>query len=162
MFINENKCGLTLNLHKPVPHQLTELGFIQPIISAYNPYLTYFIKELLELLEPQLPPLNIEKICSLAKLISKPQSNPNNKVYTVKDLQSAYIDCPHSPNNESRDSDIEIIEDNKSTDETSVDNTEESEGVCSIWSKASIMHNWSVCPIGLLPWQQDFTQAMET
>lgn len=150
------KGGLILDLQKPAPKELTDLRYIQPIISTYNPYLIYFIKDLLNLLTPQLPKANITQICTLANLIS-PNFKSNqiaSNIYTVKDVKSIL-------NKEKYDSesDVEIVEEtlNKYIDD---------EELCTgqpngIWKRASKKYDWSVYPIGVLPWQHKLEHFME-
>ncbi|CAH1637370.1 unnamed protein product [Spodoptera littoralis] len=84
------KNTLLLDLHKSVPAELQDISEINPIITAYSNYLTYFISDLLDLLEPNLPTMVSQKICTLAKLISTPEKFPittTSVIYTVDDLE---------------------------------------------------------------------------
>ncbi|RVE54298.1 hypothetical protein evm_001125 [Chilo suppressalis] len=145
-FPNEKVKGLVLDMQKPVPLLLTDIQFLQPIITTYNSYLKYFIKDLLNLVEPRLPKIVTENISNLAELISSPDKFPakSSKIYTVDDLME---------------------HDNKTSDNGICDipmkivlPTEEIQQHMSygVWKKCSKTHNWSSCPIGLLPWQERF------
>ncbi|XP_037971500.2 uncharacterized protein LOC105381277 [Plutella xylostella] len=146
-FPNEKSC-LLLNLQKGPPVELTDINFIQPIITSYNPYLTYFIKDLLNLLQKLLPRPTVNKICSLADMISNPDkfSTSLSKVYTVDDLQSAIENHPVAV----EESDSDCVEIHEEVEE----NTEEPQLVPGgIWRLAPRAHSWFTTPIGLLPWQ---------
>ncbi|XP_063368012.1 uncharacterized protein LOC134656418 [Cydia amplana] len=148
-FPNEKQSGLLLDLHKGVPSEWMDIKFIQPIISAYNPYLIYFIKPLLDLVEPGVPKINIDKICNLAKIISTPESGPahSTKVYTIEDLQSGQTSRVVA---QDPDSDCMEICEEEILDNTTVCEEEFQTG---IWQRASSNYNWSLCPVGILPWQ---------
>ncbi|XP_013169829.1 PREDICTED: uncharacterized protein LOC106119417 [Papilio xuthus] len=143
-FPNERGCGLLLDLFMPIPKNLTSINRIRPFLSTYNVYLTYFIKDILNILEPPLPAEISEKICDLTTIIASPMKEFDkkepNKVFTVFDVKVAtdkhfakkvdeeieiYANAPDSPN--------EPI-------------------TCGIW-KLEIFENhyWSKCPIGKVP-----------
>lgn len=151
-FPNEKNSALLLDLQQTIPNEWTDIKFIQPIISAYNPYLIYFIQDLLNLLKPSVPKINVEKICKLAKLISISESSsapPSSKIYTVDDLQPYGASC--AVQDQDVDSDcMEVCED---ISEVRCDRVTEDQFQSGIWQKASHDYNWSTCPIGLLPWQ---------
>ncbi|KAJ8718437.1 hypothetical protein PYW08_002674 [Mythimna loreyi] len=140
---------LVLDLQKPVPEELQCINYIQPIISTYNHYLSYFISNLLNLLVPKLPAEVAERICTLAKLISSPEKFPmttSSVIYTAEDLQMG-------------NDDIMIIEDVQQED---LENSEEKDNgkgqqfiSNSIWKLASNDYDWSACPIGRVPWQNN-------
>lgn len=69
-FPDESVHGLFLDLYKPVPQELMNMNFITPIISRNNSNLTYFVRDLLNLVEPHLLPAEITTICLLAKQVS--------------------------------------------------------------------------------------------
>lgn len=136
-------------MQKPVPRNLMDINFVQPIISAYNPYLTYFIWDILNLVEPPLPKATADKICNLAKLISSPEGFPctSSKIYTIDDLKMAEEPIRVE---EGSDSDVEMtVEMNTRPDGLSSEEVRNS-----IWKLASADHDWSTCPIGDLPWLQ--------
>lgn len=139
---------------------MTNIIFIQPIVSAYNSNLTYFIKDLLHLVRPCLPGIVIDKICNLAKVVACPEKFPvtSSRIYTVDDLKC--ID-PIS----SSDSLCEVLECNKIDDAVDAikNNTnEECQEKFGIWQVASNNFDWSLCPLGQLPWQMPHTVPMET
>lgn len=143
-FPNE-KSKLILNLKKPIPIQLTDVNFIKPIISSYNQYLTHFVKDLLNLVEPKLSAVVSEKICKLAKLISEPCNNMfskqlSSRIYTEADLKSPETSSSII---------IDDVEENMS------DNLNNCQQVTGIWRLASKSWNWGTCPIGQMP-QEDF------
>ncbi|XP_050349854.1 uncharacterized protein LOC126773175 [Nymphalis io] len=145
-FPNKKK-SLLLDLHKPVPKNLTNITFIQPIISTYNPNLTYFIKDLLYLVQPCLPISIIRKICKLAEVVASPEkfSAVPPKIYTVEDLKTT----------DDADSSTIIINDDEMIDvnTTHENSIEECDQIYGIWQSSSKNHSWSTCPIGQLPWQ---------
>ncbi|XP_045501473.1 uncharacterized protein LOC123698760 [Colias croceus] len=145
-FPNEKSSPLLLDLCKPVPSSLTDINFIRSIISNYNPFLNYFINDLLQLVKPKLPPLALKQICKLAELIASPEMFPaqSTKIYTVDDLK--LVDTP---------SENGILVCNLDGKE-SLPNEDEAEDnlIWGIWKKASKSQAWSTCPIGILPWQQ--------
>lgn len=141
------KNALVLNLQKPVPEELQDINYIQPIIAAYNHYLSYFISNLLDLLEPKLPGVVANKICTLAKLIASPDKfpmTPSTIIYTAEDLQTT-------------SDDVMIVEDIPNVvvelTEEKDKGKEQQQMLNSIWKVASNVHNWSECPIGKVPWQ---------
>lgn len=144
-----------LDLHKSVPEELQDISYINPIITAYNNYLTYFIHDLLDLLEPNLPTMVSQKICTLAKLISTPEKFPvttTSVIYTVDDLEES--------------DDVMIVE-NTEEEECRKEDTGSRPGVQSeinsIWKLAAKEFDWSTCPIGKLPFQNKVTEVeMET
>lgn len=145
--------GLLLDLQTPVPKELMNLSFIKPIISSYNSNLTYFVRDLINLVEPHMPKATINKICKLAQLISSPDTFPSvsSKIYTVDDLnkvQNRSID-------DDNDSDCQIFDDEMNADNNTDQTTH------GIWQLASSDFNWSTCPIGVLPWQQKSEVAQE-
>lgn len=154
-FPNEKVNGLLLDLQKPVPRELMDLNFIRPIISRYNLNLIYFVRELLSLIEPRLPKVTTEKICKLAKLISSPKtlSSVASKIYTVDDLKKAQ---EHSIDDDN-DSDCQIYEDIEINGDNNTGRIAHG-----IWQLASNTFNWSVCPLGLLPWQQKSNEDTQT
>lgn len=149
---NKEKC-LILDLQKPVPEQLTDISYIQPIIAAYNPYLIYFVRHLLNLIEPSIPNSVAERVYKLAELISTPEkfSPTASTVYTADDLK------PPSEHEE----DIEITD---VIQPEQVDVTQQKDNqdiaITGIWKLAPSNHNWSSCPIGILPWQIDNDDIM--
>ncbi|XP_049872015.1 uncharacterized protein LOC126370927 [Pectinophora gossypiella] len=162
-FPNEKLSKLLLDLQKPIPQELMNIHFIQPIISAYNPNLTYFIKNILNFVKPSLPKPTVDKICTLAKLIASPESFPltASRIYTVDDINMEDKASASADNMNDSDSDVICESDNKP--ETSKDPSTSSIS----WKLASCEHKWSSCPIGLLPWQQyessvKATEDMET
>ncbi|XP_059056103.1 uncharacterized protein LOC131849983 [Achroia grisella] len=140
---DDNK--LLLDLRKSPPLPLLDINFVKPIITAYNPYLTYFINDLLNLVEPPLPAPIKEKICKLANLISFPQklsTSIPSKIYTVNDIKKqedptntvmSYIDT----DNLEQSLDIEMMDQ---------ENQELSK--LGIWKLSSKEFDWSTCPIG--------------
>lgn len=147
-FPNEKATGLILDLQKAVPTKLTDINFLQPIISTYNPYLTYFVHDLLELVEPKLPTAVSDKICKLAKLISDPDKLTvqfsQNKIYTVADLKAA--------------DGISDVSELKDYNEPLIEMDDE-ECITGIWKIAS-KQSWSLCPIGQVP-QENVDVEME-
>ncbi|XP_039758652.1 uncharacterized protein LOC120632729 [Pararge aegeria] len=148
-FPNDKKRAIFLDLRKPVPKEFTNINFIQPIISTYNSYLVFFVKELLSLVRPIIPDSVKVKICQLAKVIASPEKFAvlSSKIYTADDLQ---ISNNSESINESKDNeDIEIIEvqiEGKKNDDTTQK--------FGIWQNASKNADWMTCPIGQLPWTQ--------
>lgn len=136
-FPNEKVTGLVLDLHKPVPTKLTDVNFWQPIISSYNPYLTYFVNDLLMLVEPKIPQEVCSKICKLAKVISAPDKFPVEfspaKIYTIDDLKAG--------------EDIDIPEVSMGNDFYESVEPGAKDYISNIWKIAS-KRNWSSCPIG--------------
>lgn len=139
----DEETNLILDLKKPIPSELTDISFIKPIISSYNKYLTYFVNDLLNLLDPLLPTIVSEKICKLAKLISSPEKFPiqsMTKIYTENDLKSSGSFIKTS---------VEI--NNSSEEELNSHNQSASDFITGVWKIASGKHNWAACPIGQLP-----------
>ncbi|CAG9566198.1 unnamed protein product [Danaus chrysippus] len=156
-FPNERNCHLLLDLNKPVPKDLTNINFIQPIISTYNEYLTCFIKDLLNLVRPQLPQPVVIKLCELAKAISSPKKIKRpSKIYTVDDINL---------NGDTMKDDCVIVIDDNPKDV--VEEIIEVKPKCvnkqkyGVFNLASHEHAWSNCPIGLLPWQQTPAEQMD-
>ncbi|KAJ2949672.1 hypothetical protein O0L34_g15598 [Tuta absoluta] len=149
-FPNEKNTSLLLDLQKSVPYELTNINFIQPIISAYNPNLTFFIKDILCLVEPNLPKSTANKICTLAKLISSPDKFPvgSSQIFTVEDLRKAK-DVSQNLMQQDIDSDSDVICEFDSRNYSSMDLPRNT-----IWMLAATDCGWSSCPIGILPWQQ--------
>lgn len=152
-FPNDKHCSLLLDLQKEVPYELTDIHFVQPIISSYNPYLTCFIKDLFKLLDPALPKETTEKIYKLAEIISNPEkllASTDTKVYTAEDLEFETNDIAmiHSDESDS----VEISE--KQPSSSDQDQSHKEPFVTGIWKLASKEYSWSACPVGLLPWQQ--------
>jgi hypothetical protein len=145
-FPNEKVKGLMLDMQKPVPAQLMNINYLQPIISKYNPYLKFFVKDLLHLVEPQIPKGVSENICKLADLVSSPEKFPaeSSKIYTIEDC---YIE----------ESDIEICENTISSAECTPMETNTVYNKCGmsygVWKLSSDNYDWSSCPIGVLPWE---------
>ncbi|XP_047506651.1 uncharacterized protein LOC125050692 [Pieris napi] len=147
-FPNAKSCPLFLDLKKPVPLSFTDINIIQPIITNYNPNLTLFIADLLHLVRPKLPNPIKNRICKLALLIASPQgfNAKSDKIYTPEDF-----------NVQLEDMKLDNIASNKSVDAI-IPHTSDHEVECkefNIWKKASRNHEWSSCPIGLLPWQME-------
>lgn len=146
-FPNDKTRGLLLDMQKSVPVQLTNIEFLQPIISTYNPYLKYFIKDLLTLVEPCLPMSVTENICQLAELIASPDKFPlaSPKIYTVDDIQME---------NHGKHFEQQQDKTSKFNDTMDVDLTKTAtQTVNGIWKLSTESHSWSLCPIGILPWQ---------
>ncbi|XP_068622765.1 uncharacterized protein [Battus philenor] len=152
-FPNEKGRGILLDFFKPVPNDLTDINFVLPIISTYNEYLVYFIKDILNLINPKMPPNMKERIHRLAKLISsprKPLSQPvTSKVFTIDDVKAAtedtcFIDMEP----------YDICETLQSNNGTHV-NPSPMQQICGKWQLALTEHDWSKCPIGTLPWEQE-------
>lgn len=121
------------------------MNFIQSIVSIYNPYLTFFIRDLLCLCQPPLPKQVISKLCQLADLLAFPEKFPivSSKVYTEKDVDIGSTISRNLSKQQSKQ--VEI--DNETME---VEVTNES---CGIWQLAPDSCAWSTCPIGILPWQ---------
>lgn len=143
--------NLILDLQKSVPGELQDINYIRPIIAAYNPYLTCFVKNLLDLLQPSLPDFVAGRICALAQLISSPDKFPMSSlstIYTVNDFNMTgdvmIIDSVQ----------IEHTEQNKQQDN-------QDQMMNSIWRLASAEHNWSTCPIGQVPWQHNMVDVFD-
>ncbi|XP_028027545.1 uncharacterized protein LOC114241030 isoform X1 [Bombyx mandarina] len=144
------KSGIVFDLNKPIPMELQNIHFIQPIISTYNPFLNYFVKEILHLVEPPLPDIVTNKICELAKLISTPLQNfvtSSSRIYTIDDIKSSQdtIDLTESLQNE------------QELNECKSKGTYQGNG---IWELVSDHFQWSACPIGKLPCS--YVEQMET
>ncbi|XP_030020143.2 uncharacterized protein LOC115440114 [Manduca sexta] len=143
-FPNENIDNiLLLDLQKGVPSELTDIIFIQPIISEYNPYLTYFVKNLLDFVEPALPTGVFSKICNLAKVISGTvqKSGKTSKIYTVDDLKLP----DHVDLTEQMDIDDEAVPLPTECADVEVN-------LYGVWKLASKNYSWDTTPIGQLPW----------
>ncbi|XP_047532852.1 uncharacterized protein LOC125067959 [Vanessa atalanta] len=142
------KRSLLLDLRKPVPKNLTNITFIQPIISTYNPNLRYFIKDLLYLVQPSLPVSIIRKICKLAEVVAIPEkfSAVPPKIYTVEDLKVT-DDANVSTITINDDEMLEV----NTTNENCIE--EECYQKYGIWQSSSKNYSWSTCAIGQLPWQ---------
>lgn len=145
-FPNDKAKGLLLNMHKSVPVQLLDINFIKPIISSYNPYMRYFIKDLLNLVEPTLPISVSNKICQLTELISSPEKFPmiSSKIYTVEDINSQ----DQCVSNDKREPSVEFI------DPMEVDTQNNQVSNFGIWRLSSRNCDWSLCPIGGLLYEQ--------
>ncbi|XP_041980884.1 uncharacterized protein LOC121734377 [Aricia agestis] len=143
----KNKC-LLINLSKPIPKNLTNINFIQPIVSTYNPYLTYFVNPLLGLVRPQIPSEISEKICNLATLIAFPGrfSVVSSKIYTAEDIKNNSDNCSNNFSDNANAMDVDEI--SKFHED-------------SIWQLAPQDCDWTTCPIGLLPWQYQGTGSEE-
>lgn len=148
--------NIILDLRKPVPNQLLNINYIQPIVATYNPYLIYFVKNMLNLIEPPLPTEIEERMLKLVELISSPEkfsSTPSNVVYTADDIKL----------DDNSDNDVEIVDVITEKEDFIIEQQENVADnqmmVKSIWKLASKNENWSSCPIGQLPWQQN--AAME-
>lgn len=139
--------SLILELQKPIPVQLLDINFIQPIIAAYNPYLIYFVRNLLNLIEPSIPSSVAERVYKLAELISAPEKFPlsMSALYTVDDLIANVEDDDIKITGVIEPEEVDVIREQDS--EETITN--------SIWRLASNNHKWSSCPIGQLPWQQE-------
>lgn len=148
------KNRLLLDLHKSVPAELQDISEINPIITAYSNYLTYFISDLLDLLEPNLPAMVSQKICTLAKLISTPEKFPvttTSVIYTVDDLEE--------------NDDVMIVENTEQEcgNEDTINRPGTHPEINSIWKLAANELDWSTCPIGKLPCQTKVSEIeMET
>ncbi|CAH2087056.1 unnamed protein product [Euphydryas editha] len=155
-FPNKKK-SLLIDLRKPVPKNITDIKFIQPIISTYNPNLTYFIQDLLDLVQPRLPKSAINKICRLAKIITSPEVFPvvSSKIYTVEDIKTKDVSDVSNTVNEN-----EVLEINTKEIENTIAETGHQK--FGIWQISTGSHAWSTCPIGQLPWQlSKQVQAMD-
>lgn len=137
-----------LDLQKPVPKELQDINYIQPIITAYNPFLIYFIRNLLNLIDPSIPNSVAERVYKLAEVISTPEKFPSHAdiIYTEDDLKSANEDQVNSE---------EITEDIQLTEKCVPKSVQENQVTNGIWRLASKNHDWASCPIGQLPWQQN-------
>ncbi|CAB3244551.1 unnamed protein product [Arctia plantaginis] len=146
-FPSPKKNNLMLDLQKAVPRELQDINYIQPIIAAYNPFLVYFIRNLLNLIDPSIPNSVAERVYKLAEVISTPEKfpSPANVIYTEDDLKSVNEDLVNSE---------EITEDIQLTEKCVPKSVRDSQVINGIWRLASKNHNWSSCPIGQLPWQQ--------
>nr|XP_021201101.2 uncharacterized protein LOC110384231 [Helicoverpa armigera] len=134
---------LVLDLLKPVPEELQDIKFIQPILSQYNTQLSFFVANLLDLLVPKLNFFTAKRICLIARLIASPDKFPfplSSTIYTADDVQGEYID---------------ICEQYGRRVVTVVPKIREppAKFVNFIWNEASDEHDWSTCPIGKVPWQ---------
>ncbi|KAM3965628.1 uncharacterized protein ACR2FA_000470 isoform 1-T1 [Aphomia sociella] len=144
-FPNEDRNCLLLDLQKSPPSQLLDLNFVKPIISEYNPYLKYFITDILHLVEPQIQKSIKTKILNLANLISSPEKSISStlKIYTVDDLKqenkgSINVIKPYAePNDWNQTLDTEMV--NQESQEPSK---------VGIWKLSTKEINWSTCPIG--------------
>lgn len=150
-FPSDKFCGLTLDLNEPVPTKLMDINFIRPIISSYNIYLTYFVRDLLQLVEPQIPDMVIDRISELAKLISGTPVNSlttSDRIYTVDDLNTE----AHDFTGDSQD--LEAVNLEKKCTST--------EFVNGIWKLVTNKYDWINCPIGgKLPLNKDHQNEME-
>ncbi|CAK1542110.1 unnamed protein product [Leptosia nina] len=146
-FPNEKSNNLLLNLSSPVPSGLQDINLLRPIISTYNPYLSYFINPILSLVKPKLPKQIVDNICQLVELISAPEkfTAHSNKIYTMEDvIQNNTMDSDKGFEAESSDQEI----------------GEECEQF-GIWKRTTFDPLWSSCPIGMLPWQKHQSDSME-
>ncbi|CAG9790873.1 unnamed protein product [Diatraea saccharalis] len=145
-FPNQKVNGLLLDMQKSVPSQLKNIQFLQPIITTYNEYLQFFIKDLLNLVEPKLPNIVTDNICNLSKLISSPNNfqagTVSTKIYTIEDLTVEEVN--KSLGNNKCDSSTGILS-------TSIEKPMSTS--IGIWKQSSGHHDWTKCPIGLVPWQ---------
>ena len=164
---NEKDNILFLDLRKSVPSDMTNMTFIQPIISTYNPNLTYFIKDLLHLIRPCLPTAAIDKICNLAKVVACPEKFPmtSSRIYTVDDLKSADSMSSSVSNDEknvAKECNKEQNKRNVSMDHDHISlNKDGNQKVFGIWQMAPNNQSWGTCPIGTIPWQLH-AESMET
>ncbi|KPJ15765.1 Protein LAS1 [Papilio machaon] len=145
-FPNEKGCGLLLDLFKPIPKALTNINRIRPFLTTYNVYLTYFIKDILNLLEPPLPVEISKKICDLTTLIASPMKKCNekvpNKVFTIFDVKVAT----------NKNYAIQINENEETDLDTTNTDPQRKPTICGIWKlEASENYYWSKCPIGRVP-----------
>ncbi|KAL4710991.1 hypothetical protein ACJJTC_017956 [Scirpophaga incertulas] len=149
-FPNDKIDGLMLDMLKPVPVEFTDIYFIQPIISTYNPYLKYFIKELCNLVEPSLPASVTNKIYKLTELISTPENFPmkSSTIYTMKDINDE-----KSFDEKSNQTKTDNDDQNKQEEMIVEENLTEFVEMYGNWKLSTDNHNWASCPIGLLPWQ---------
>ncbi|XP_045775947.1 uncharacterized protein LOC123874558 isoform X2 [Maniola jurtina] len=157
---NYKKRTLFLDLHKSIPREFTNINFIQPIISTYNPYLVLFIRDLLTLVRPQLSDSVKTKICKLAKVIASPEKFPvmSPKIYTSDDLDPA--NNLDSINESKHYEDVKIMEvQMESKNKVDKDGSKQKFGV---WQLASKNASWATCPIGQLPWTQLTNEPMES
>lgn len=158
---------LLSDMRRPVPKEFTNINFIRPIISTYNSYLVFFIKDLLTLIRPQLPEIVKEKICQLAKVIASPDKFPvtASKIYTADDL--VQVNGMESLNESKQDVDVEIVEvqtdDKGIAMEGNVERAYEHRQRFGVWKVAPKNVDWATCPIGqLLPSTHANSEPMET
>uniref|UniRef100_A0A2A4JBY4 Las1-like protein n=1 Tax=Heliothis virescens TaxID=7102 RepID=A0A2A4JBY4_HELVI len=136
---------LVLDLQKPVPGELQDIRYIQPILAHYNNYLTYFVANALDLLVPK---LNVEvrkRVCILAKLIASPHqfpSPPSRTIYTADDV---LMDDEDVVEYYDYDEQFTILKPKVKEPPAKFVNF--------IWNLATDKHDWSACPIGKVPWQ---------
>lgn len=148
-FPNEKTKGLLLDIQKSVPKELMDIKFLQPIISNYNPYLKYYIKDLLSLVEPSLPNVVTTNICHLAELISSPDKYPigSSKIYTVDDVSGKDGLVLYDQNDKT---DMEV--DQPMDIDMNANAMKQCTAHSGIWELSSLA-GWSTCPIGLVPSQ---------
>lgn len=158
---------LLSDMHKPVPKEFTNINFIQPIVSTYNSYLVFFIKDILALVRPQLPEIVKDKICQLAKVIASPDKFPvtSSKIYTADDLVK--VNCMESIDEPKQNDDVEIIEvqtdDKGIAMEENIECADEHRQRFGVWKVAPKNVDWATCPIGqLLPRTCVNSEPMET
>ncbi|XP_053611269.1 uncharacterized protein LOC128675720 [Plodia interpunctella] len=141
-FPNDRLNGLLLDLLKSAPSALTNINFVQSIISSYNPFLTCFVADLLNLVEPHLPNPVKDKVCKLANMISSPEKLPSApaKIYTVEDLKCSNMEAGHcSMEVEDEFNDVEC----KNNED--IFNPINAQGS---WVLSSVAFDWSAVPIG--------------
>ncbi|XP_013183877.1 uncharacterized protein LOC106129757 [Amyelois transitella] len=148
-FPNDKANGLLLDLLKSAPNALLNINFVQTIISAYNPFLAYFVVDLLNLVEPHLPKLVKDKVCKLAHMISSPErlQTPNSnsaKIYTVQDLECFNSDVLNTP------MEVEDTEPEWRNNEDVHVAIHSIPGTRGLWNISTLDCDWSVCPIGCL------------
>ncbi|GBP31604.1 Protein LAS1 [Eumeta japonica] len=150
-FPNEDKKGIILHLLKPVPQELTDRYFVYNLVSVSNPYLSYYVRDILNLICPPESKFNVDMICNLAGIMSGNKCSVDNvqskdKIYTVKDLEINFENFDKLQNAHKTQNDDCMM---KECD------IEENGLRGGIWNVASKSVNWSLCPIGVLPWQQN-------
>ncbi|XP_077290661.1 uncharacterized protein LOC143914347 [Arctopsyche grandis] len=151
----KQKLGLTLDLLHGVPSELTNANFIHMVVVNVNPYLETYVKEFIELTDPKLNGAK-HKLLHLVDIISMKnlQSSSRDRIYTLEDVTGVQTNGHSNMDVSPETNDIEMVIDNKLHGGTTHPNKP------SIWQKSTGKHNWSSCPIGLLPWQNAETFSL--
>lgn len=169
--------ALTLNLLKAPPPELLNISFVKPIIAEYNQYLTYFIKELLDLLEPGLDSDTANGLCALANLIAVPDKYPTpstDRIYTADDIRGPHDDTGVSLDDMTDDTTEDILDSTRVRNDSIIIDTSyirivDGETIPfelnmqqsnsrerpifenNVWQLASQEYDWSSIPIGQTP-----------
>ncbi|XP_017880157.1 ribosomal biogenesis protein LAS1L isoform X2 [Ceratina calcarata] len=154
---------LWLNLSDTVLSCFTDKKFVSNLLLNVNEFSVKFIVPILELASPKIGDDDKRLLLDLVNIYTTSPSSccVNKKIFTLKDLRS--IENEREGNELEHDDDVAWCGP-VADDETTVRNDYWKLAETAGDADGRATHNWSECPIGLLPWQDSmkFINPIET